>query len=186
MVGAEAASPHPTVPSCASTRTSRFSACVMVTPAIFIGLTSGSATGMASTRLMINGARSTSSCALALASIMPLLSSVPVPKFAGICGPLSCELRFAALAAAGHAHKHAVAADEMMLQGGADMADQQHRQRDADHPVHPQKLLRQRPVLMPDRRQLEQAEHRDGRGRGGGGHPAEQALDDGQRVQRPV
>src|SRR5215470_9301365 len=152
MVGAEAASPHPTVPSWASTRTSRFSACVMVTPAIFIGLTSGSATGMASTRRMINGARSTPCCALALASIMPLLSP-----------------------AGDHAHEHAVAADEMMLQRRPDMADQQHRQSDADHAVHAQKLLRQRPILMPDRRQFEQAEYRDGRRIGRGRHPADKA-----------
>ena len=57
MVGAEAASPQPTVPPAASIRTSRFSALVMVTPAIFIGAFSGSATGMASTRRMVSGAR---------------------------------------------------------------------------------------------------------------------------------
>src|SRR3954449_11301061 len=58
MVGADAASPQPTVPSAASMRTSRFSAVVIVTPAIFIGLLSGSATGMASTRRTISGERS--------------------------------------------------------------------------------------------------------------------------------
>ena len=57
MVGAEAASPQPTVPSAASMRTSRFSACVMATPAIFTGFFSGSATGIASTRRMTSGGR---------------------------------------------------------------------------------------------------------------------------------
>ena len=56
MVGADAASPQPTVPSAASTRTSRFSAVEMVSSAIFIGAFSGSATGMASMRRMISGA----------------------------------------------------------------------------------------------------------------------------------
>ena len=45
MVGAEAASPQPTVPSAASMRTSRFCAAVMVSADIFIGVFSGSATG---------------------------------------------------------------------------------------------------------------------------------------------
>src|SRR5215470_9513011 len=54
MVGAEAASPQPTRPSRASTRTSRFSALAMVTPAIFIGVLSGNATGMASTRRIVS------------------------------------------------------------------------------------------------------------------------------------
>ena len=56
MVGAEAASPQPTVPSAASMRTSRFCAAVMVSAAIFIGVFSGSATGIASTRRMTSGA----------------------------------------------------------------------------------------------------------------------------------
>src|SRR4051812_34943882 len=55
MVGADAASPQPTVPSAASIRTSRFSALAMVTPDIVIGVFSGIATGMASTRRMISG-----------------------------------------------------------------------------------------------------------------------------------
>ena len=50
MVGAEAASPQPTVPSAASMRTRMLCACAMVTPAIDIGFFSGSATGMTSTR----------------------------------------------------------------------------------------------------------------------------------------
>ena len=56
MVGAEAASPQPTVPSLASIRTRMFCAAVMVSPAIFIAAFSGSATGMASTRRMVSGA----------------------------------------------------------------------------------------------------------------------------------
>src|SRR5262245_20246811 len=56
MVGAEAASPQPVVPSAASIRTMRFCAAVMVSAAIFIGAFSGSATGMASTRRMVRGA----------------------------------------------------------------------------------------------------------------------------------
>ena len=55
MVGAEAASPQPTRPSAASIRTSRFSAVAMVMPDIFIGVLSGSATGMASTRRIGSG-----------------------------------------------------------------------------------------------------------------------------------
>ena len=50
MVGAEAASPQPTVPSAASMRTSTFSAWAMVTPDMINGFFSGSATGIASTR----------------------------------------------------------------------------------------------------------------------------------------
>ena len=57
MVGAEGASPQPTWPSCNSTRTIRFSALVIVTPAIFIGALSGKATGMASIRRTISGGR---------------------------------------------------------------------------------------------------------------------------------
>ena len=63
MVGADGASPQPTWPSCNSTRTIRFSAFVIVTPAIFIGALSGKATGMASIRRTINGARSTPAAA---------------------------------------------------------------------------------------------------------------------------
>ena len=58
MVGAEGASPQPTSPLAASTRTSRFSALAMVMPAIVIGAFSGNATGMASMRRTINGAAS--------------------------------------------------------------------------------------------------------------------------------
>jgi hypothetical protein len=63
IVGAEAASPQPTSPPAASMRTSTLSAVAMVTPAIFIGFLSGSATGMASTRLMSNGGRVATACA---------------------------------------------------------------------------------------------------------------------------
>ena len=56
MVGAEAASPHPTAPPLASMRTSTFSAVAIVTPDMVIGALSGSATGMASTRRMMSGA----------------------------------------------------------------------------------------------------------------------------------
>ena len=56
MVGADAASPQPTVPSAASIRTSRFCAAVMVSADIFIGVFSGSATGIASMRRMTSGA----------------------------------------------------------------------------------------------------------------------------------
>jgi hypothetical protein len=56
MVGADGASPQPTAPSVDSTRTSRFSAVVMVIPAIFIGAFSGSATGIASMRRTIRAA----------------------------------------------------------------------------------------------------------------------------------
>src|SRR5262245_25734358 len=102
MLGAEAASPQPTVPSAASTRTRRLWACAMVTPAIFMGLTSGNATGMASTRRTINGARSTrDSCSPTLASMSPTRH---------------------------HAHEHAILADEMVLQRRPDMADQQKRE----------------------------------------------------------
>ena len=55
MVGADAASPQPTVPSLASIRTRMFCAAVMVSPAIFIAAFSGNATGMASTRRMVSG-----------------------------------------------------------------------------------------------------------------------------------
>src|SRR5689334_6435200 len=55
MVGADGASPQPTTPLAASTRTSRFSALSMVMPAIFIGLRSGSATAIASMRRRISG-----------------------------------------------------------------------------------------------------------------------------------
>src|SRR5262245_21151140 len=61
MVGAEAASPQPTRPSAASIRTRRFSAVAIVMPDIFIGLLSGSATGIASTRRIGSG-----ECAAAL------------------------------------------------------------------------------------------------------------------------
>jgi hypothetical protein len=57
MVGAEAASPQPTVPSAASIRTRMLNARLMVTPAIAIGFLSGRATGMGSTRRMISGSR---------------------------------------------------------------------------------------------------------------------------------
>ena len=57
MVGAEAASPQPMSPPSASMRTSTLSAVAMVTPAIFIGFFSGSATGIASTRRMTSGGR---------------------------------------------------------------------------------------------------------------------------------
>src|SRR5688572_6066990 len=56
MVGADAASPQPTRPLAASTRTTTFCAAVTVSNAIFTGALSGSATGMASTRRMISGA----------------------------------------------------------------------------------------------------------------------------------
>ncbi len=62
MVGAEAASPQPTMPPAASMRTSTFSATSIVTPAIFIGFLSGSATGIASTRRMSNGGRAATDC----------------------------------------------------------------------------------------------------------------------------
>ncbi len=55
MVGAEAASPQPTLPSAASIRTRTFSALEMVMPDIFIGVLSGSATGIASTRRIGSG-----------------------------------------------------------------------------------------------------------------------------------
>ena len=58
MVGADGASPQPTVPSAASMRTMTFCAAVMVSAAIFIGALSGKATGMASTRRTISGAKS--------------------------------------------------------------------------------------------------------------------------------
>ena len=58
MVGADGASPQPTTPSADSIRTSRFSAVVIVIPAIFIGALSGKATGIASMRRTISGARS--------------------------------------------------------------------------------------------------------------------------------
>ena len=64
MVGAEAASPQPTLPSAASIRTRMFSALAMVMPDIFIGVLSGSATGMASTRRIGSG-----ECAAALFSL---------------------------------------------------------------------------------------------------------------------
>ena len=60
IVGAEAASPQPTMTRCppsASMRTSTLSAVAIVTPAIFIGFLSGSATGIASTRRMTSGGR---------------------------------------------------------------------------------------------------------------------------------
>ncbi len=56
MVGAEAASPQPTVPSAASIRTRMLSAVRMVMPDMVTGVVSGSATGMASTRRMTSGA----------------------------------------------------------------------------------------------------------------------------------
>src|SRR5262249_31432426 len=55
MVGAEAVSPHPTVPSAASIRTSKFCAVAMVMPDMATGALSGSATGIASTRRMRSG-----------------------------------------------------------------------------------------------------------------------------------
>ena len=72
MVGADGASPQPTWPSADSTRTSRFSALVIVMPAIFIGALSGTAIGMASMRRTISGARS---AAIAAASLRPLKHS---------------------------------------------------------------------------------------------------------------
>ena len=60
MVGAEAASPQPTVPSRASMRTRILRAWVTVSAAILTGLVSGSATGIASTRRMVSGARARS------------------------------------------------------------------------------------------------------------------------------
>ena len=74
MVGADAASPHPTSPFSASMRTIRFSACSIRTPAISIGLTSGNATGIASTRLTIRGGASGSSLGLAAISIVSIRS----------------------------------------------------------------------------------------------------------------
>ena len=68
MVGAEAASPQPTVPSAASMRTTMFLAYVMVSPAIFMGWRSGRATAIASTRAMVSGGcsltRSATGCTL--------------------------------------------------------------------------------------------------------------------------
>ena len=52
MVGAEAASPQPTVPSSDSMRTSTLSARVTVSPAIFTGLPIGRLTAMGSMALM--------------------------------------------------------------------------------------------------------------------------------------
>ena len=60
MVGADAASPQPTVPSCASMRTRRLRAWVTVSAAIFTGLVSGKASGIASTRRIASGARASS------------------------------------------------------------------------------------------------------------------------------
>ena len=54
MCGAEAASPQPTLPSAASTRTSRLSAVRISTPAIFIGLAIGRLTAIASMRLIFS------------------------------------------------------------------------------------------------------------------------------------
>ena len=59
IVGAEADSPQPTLPSSASMRTSKFSASAITTPAIFIGRSIGSRTGMASTRAIFKSIRST-------------------------------------------------------------------------------------------------------------------------------
>src|SRR5262249_54396587 len=132
MLGAEAASPQPTVPSAASMRTSRLWACAMVTPAIFMGLRSGRATGMPATRRTINGARSTRDSTLA---------------------SISTTRR--------HAQEHTVLADEMMLQRRPDMAGQENRERDAYKAVHHHHLVGKRAVFVPDVRHLEQAEHRD-------------------------
>src|SRR3954468_4638057 len=160
MFGAEAASPQPTVPSAASMRTSRLWACAMVTPAIFMGLSSGSATGMASTRRTIKGARSTrDSCSPTLASI---------------------------LTARNHAHEHAIFPDEMVLQRRPDMADQEKGERDADEAVHHHHLIGERAILAPDVRQLEEAEPRDRRRIGRRSDPAGKPLDHQQRVERPM
>ena len=67
MVGADGASPQPTMPSADFDRAPAGSRpCVIVIPAIFIGALSGSATGIASMRRTISGARSRRADDLAL------------------------------------------------------------------------------------------------------------------------
>src|SRR5829696_10529655 len=63
IFGADAASPQPTVPSEPSRRMRRFSACEIVTPAIFIGCLRGTAIRNASRRLMRTGLAPTDSSA---------------------------------------------------------------------------------------------------------------------------
>ncbi len=55
MVGAEAASPQPTMPLSASSRTSTLSACLISTPAMNTGFFIGKLTGMGSMRLIFMG-----------------------------------------------------------------------------------------------------------------------------------
>src|SRR5262245_31354369 len=102
----------------------------MVTPAIFMGFLSGSATGIASTRRMINGARATRrSSGLARASIPD-----PSFRFQEFGGWLS--------AAGDHPHQHPILAHDMMEQGGADVTDEQDPERDAERPVHDVETVR--------------------------------------------
>ncbi len=56
MVGAEAASPQPTTPLSASTRTITLSACLISTPAMKTGFFMGKLTAIGSTRLIFTGA----------------------------------------------------------------------------------------------------------------------------------
>src|SRR5947209_6960062 len=73
MVGAEAASPQPTLPSAASIRTRRLRASLTVTPDIAMGFASGTASPMASTRRMRSAGRPAASGAIDRTCIRPVM-----------------------------------------------------------------------------------------------------------------
>src|ERR1700722_8450755 len=85
-----------------------------------------------------------------------------------------------------HPYEDAVASHEMMIERGSNMNRGKCRNGGTHHLVNKKKLLREGAVLRPYRRQLEQAEHCDGRPVSGGGYPADERLHDQQRVKRPV
>src|SRR3990170_7929578 len=82
-----------------------------------------------------------------------------------------------------HAAQYAVAPHEVMVERRADVAAEQDREQKADHAVAEEHALRERAVLRPDRRQLEQPEETDRRAVGRGGDQADDRLDDEQRIE---
>ena len=87
------------------------------------------------------------------------------PSFcASDCGAGKCWRSSAGFRAAGdHAQEDAIPAHEVMMERRADMRGHQTSNGDAEKGVDVEKLLGERAVLGPDRRQLEPAEDDDGR-----------------------
>src|SRR3984893_8652102 len=85
-----------------------------------------------------------------------------------------------------HAHKHAVLAREMMVEGCRDMGDNKTCNGEGDPSVNRKEPFRQSAFRGPDRRQLEPAEYHNCRGISRRRGPADEGLCDQESVEAPV